>query len=219
MRSKVPPRFGKGIFLMPTAQGKRGRKATGRSRAEEIRVRLLAWKQTPEPQRISLRAVGRELGTSHQLLGHYLTSWEKWQAKEYRRQAKEIRVRAGAETYPWTVAEMLGQAQALEKSAFQSMIGSVLDDALRQLKRKARGDRLSCGEIKMLKLFASRGYRDAQELLDRSSGTEKSKNNLPPIPSCATKSFRRAHEVAGNSAKTVSRAITQKKASPQWRTQ
>ena len=195
---------------MPTAQGERGRKATGQSRAEEIRVRLLAWKQTPEPQRISLRAVGRELGTSHQLLGHYLTNWEKWQAKEYRRQAKQIRVSAGTETHPWIVAEMQRQAQGLEKAAFQSMIGSVLDDALRQLKRKARGGKLSRGELGMLRLFASRGYREAQKVLDRYSSMEKSTNNLPLIPSRTAKSFKRADEVAGKSAKMVSRAASEK---------
>jgi len=174
------------------AKGKRGRKPASQSRAEEIRERLLSWRQTPEPQRVSLRALARELGTSHQLLGHYLTRWEKWQAKECGRQATEIRVRAETETRPWIVAEMLRQAQAFERAAFQSMLGSALYDALRQLKRKARGGQLSRGEVKLLRLFASRGHREAQEILDRSSSTEKSKNNLPLISSRATKPFRSA---------------------------
>lgn len=190
------------------SQAKRGRKPASESRATEIRARLLLWKQVQEPHRISLRALARELSTSHQLLGHYLTRWEKWKAKEYRRQAQEIRIRAAAEMRPRVVTEMLGQAKALEAAAFQSMLGSALDDTLRKLKRKARSGRLSCGEMKMLRLFASRGYQDAQEILDRCGRTEKSNNNLPPIPSRTAKSFRCVDGVAGNSAKMVSRAVT-----------
>jgi len=174
-------------------QGKRGRKPASESRATEIRTRLLAWKQTQEPHRISLRALARELGTSHQLLGHYLTRWEKWQAKEYQRLAKEIRVRVKAETRPWIATEMLGQARALETMAFQSMLGSALDDTLRQLRRKARVGPLSSGEVKMLRLFASRGYQNAHEILDKFNTTENQKSNLPVIPSRPAKSFRRAH--------------------------
>jgi hypothetical protein len=54
-----------------------GRKTEQESRATEFRQRLMAWKQTPESQRPSLRALARELGTSHQLLKHYLDGLEK----------------------------------------------------------------------------------------------------------------------------------------------
>lgn len=190
--------------------GKRGRKTASESRATEIRARLLSWKQAPKQHRISLRALARELGTSHQLVGHYLACWEKWRSKEHLRAAKEIRVRAAAETRPGVETEMLRQAHAFESAAFQSMLGSALDDTLRQLKRKARGGQLSRGEIKMLKLFVSKGYRDAQETLDRCCRTEKSKNNLPLIPSHTAKSFRCVAGVAGNSAKLVSQASPKK---------
>ena len=63
----------------------RGRKPNDESKAAEIRAKLAAWKQMPESSRPSLRELARELGTSHQLLSHYLQGWEKWQAKEYRR--------------------------------------------------------------------------------------------------------------------------------------
>jgi hypothetical protein len=169
---------------------KRVRRSAVQSQAPDIRARLLTWKQTPEPQRVSLRALARELGTSHQLLGHYLIRWEKWQAKEYRRQAKEIRVRAEAETRPWIAAEMLRQAQVLEKAAFQSEIGSLLDDTLRKLKREARGGQLSRGAVKMLRLFAARGDRDVQQILDRARIAEKSKINLPRTAGDRSKSFR-----------------------------
>ena len=179
--------------VIPTgrARRKRGRKPASQSSAVEIRTKLLAWKQTPELQRTSLRALAIEIGTSHQLLSFYLRWWDKRQAKEYRRQAKEIRSRTGAETHPSIVSEMQRQAQALEKAAFQSMIGSVLDDTLRQLKRKSRGDQLSRDEVRMLRLLASRGFWEAREVLDRIGQDRKSKNNLPLSQAGAAKSFRR----------------------------
>jgi hypothetical protein len=173
-----------------SSEGRRGRKPASESRAAEIRAKLLAWRQMPEPQRISLRALGHELGTSHQLLGHYLKGWEKWQSKEYRRQAREISAHAEAETRPWIAAEMQRQAQALEKAAFQSMVGSLLDDTLRKLRRNARGRQFSRGEIKMLSLLASRGYREAQKILDRASSTEIAEDNLPQTVNGQAKSFR-----------------------------
>jgi hypothetical protein len=149
------------------APGKRGRKPAIESHAAEICTKLLVWKQTPEPQRISLRALAVEIGTSHQLLSFYLRRWDKRQAREYRRQAKEISSCAEVETYPWIVAELQRQAEALERAAFQSMIGSLLDNTLRQVKRKSRGDQLSRGEVRMLRLLASRGFWEAREVLDR----------------------------------------------------
>jgi len=59
-----------------------GRKPKEESRATEFRQRLMAWKQTPESMRPSLRALGREVGTSHQLLQHYLDGLEIWHARE-----------------------------------------------------------------------------------------------------------------------------------------
>lgn len=50
----------------------RGRKPAHESRATEFRRKLIEWKQTPESSRPSLRALARELGTSHQLLTFYL---------------------------------------------------------------------------------------------------------------------------------------------------
>lgn len=50
----------------------RGRKPKWESRALEFYGRLARWKQSPESSRPSLRALARELGTSHQLLSHYL---------------------------------------------------------------------------------------------------------------------------------------------------
>jgi hypothetical protein len=55
-----------------------GRKTKQESRAVEFRQSLLAWKQTPVAFRPSLRALARELATSHQLLSHYLSGLEEW---------------------------------------------------------------------------------------------------------------------------------------------
>lgn len=67
---------------------KRGRKPACESRAAEIRVRLMEWKQTPESFRSSLRTLAAEMGTSHQLLSFYLQRLEEWKGTEYGRQGK-----------------------------------------------------------------------------------------------------------------------------------
>src|SRR5215831_16932874 len=96
----------------------RGRKPKWESRALEFYGRLASWKQTPESVRPSLRALARELGTSHQLLNHYLRNWHKWQAKEYRRKAQEIRARAEMQNRTLTPREEQ-QATSYDQEAFQ----------------------------------------------------------------------------------------------------
>ncbi len=122
LQAEAPPENSGG-----SARGKRGRKAASESRAAEIRGRLLAWKQTPEAQRISLRALAAQMGTSHQLLSFYLRGWDDWQRKEYRRQAKEIRARVKAERRPMTPEEE-ARAAALDRAGFHSLIDSVVID-------------------------------------------------------------------------------------------
>jgi len=63
LQAEAPPR-GSG----DRARGRRGCKAASESRATKIWGRLLAWKQTPGPQKISLRAFASQMGTPHQLL-------------------------------------------------------------------------------------------------------------------------------------------------------
>jgi hypothetical protein len=67
--------------------GIRGRKRKLESRSAEFRHMLIAWKQAPESARASVRGLAREIGTSHQLLEHYLKGLEEWQYKERFRQA------------------------------------------------------------------------------------------------------------------------------------
>lgn len=182
----------------------RGRKPKQESRAKEIRAKLAAWKQMPESSRPTLRALARDLGTSHQLLTHYLQRWEKWQSKEYRRRAKEIRARAATENRLMTPWEEQ-QACASDQAAFQCMMRGIVSDQLKRLERDASTDRLNTVQVKMLRLLASRGWRKAREILEKCSSAEKSKNNLPLPSSHAAKSFRSHVGMGDNSAKTLPR--------------
>jgi hypothetical protein len=75
-----------------------GRKPAQHSRANEFRQKLIEWKQTPESLRHSLRALARELGTSHQLLSHYLSTLGEW-----RREKDLERLRAQAKAKSLTL--------------------------------------------------------------------------------------------------------------------
>jgi len=119
---------------------KRGRRPANKSRAAEIRARLGVWKQSPEP-RISLRELAVEIGTSHQLLSFYLRRWDKWQEKEYRREAKAIRDRALAENRSMSEYEV-EQEWACRQAASRCMFSRLLCEALRELETDARRGQL-----------------------------------------------------------------------------
>jgi len=129
----------------------------------EFYGRLARWRQTPESARPSLRALARELGTSHQLLSHYPQNWAKWQTKEYRRRAEEIRASAEMENRTLTPWEEQ-QARVYDQEAFQWMIESDLEKAMRHLERDGDTGRLNRAKVKMLRLLASRGYAKAQKI-------------------------------------------------------
>jgi hypothetical protein len=93
----------------------KGRKPKSESRASEIRASPIAWKQMPEFMRLSLRALARQVGISHQLLGHYLSRLDEWQSKEYFRQARESHASAAAENRPLTTSEEQ-QANACDRA-------------------------------------------------------------------------------------------------------
>lgn len=145
---------------------KRGRKPESESRAEELHAKLLAWKQTPESRRISLRALAVELGTSHQLLSHYLRGWKKWEAKEYRRRASEIIERAETENRILTPWEQQ-QVRDYEWAYFQWMIESALSKHVKRLGQEAKTGPLNKTQIRLLRLCASKGILGAQEVLDK----------------------------------------------------
>jgi len=170
----------------------RGRKPKWESRAVEFYGTLARWKQAPESARPSLRALARELGTSQQLLSHYLErleTWQaEWQAKEYRRQAKDIRARAEAEhrsLTPWEAQ----RAEAYDQEAFQWMIESMLISTLKQLERDTKAGSLHTEQVKMLRFMASRRYRNAHEILAKYTLERAMKGN-----SSAAREIRKAIE-------------------------
>lgn len=151
---------------------KAGRRRKSESRAPEIRSRLAAWKQSPEP-RISLRVLATELGTSHQLLSSYLRRWDKWQMKEYQRKAKEIRARAETETRPWVITEMLQEAEAYDQAAGRCVCSSVLSEAYKGFEADARRGKL---HPKIADLLATVDDPRAQKVLRMSQRKQPEKN-------------------------------------------
>ena len=139
----------------------RGRKLNRESRGAEFRRRLSAWRQTPESMRQSLRALARELGTSHQLLKHYLDGLDTWQADE---RAKQIQERAEVEGRPMTLRECC-----------DAHITPVFFRWIEELRQKAKRGPLNYGEIKMLKLFAKQGFPGTKELLEKHGSPTKVK--------------------------------------------
>lgn len=130
----------------------RGRKTTYESRAPEFRRRLVQWKQMPESLRPSLRALAREIGTSHQMLTYYLRSLDRWQAEE---RAKRIRARAKEEGRQMTLREC-GDA----------IIVPCLLGQIEELRQAAKRGPLHRDEIKMARLLAQQRLPGAQELLE-----------------------------------------------------
>ena len=142
-----------------------GRKPEHESRATEFRQRLTAWKRMPESSRPSLRALARELGTSHQLLSFYLKHLEKWQGEEYWRQAREIRARARTENRlltPWEEQ----QARAFDRAGLRIKTGLMLRETIEQMRKDSERRPLVWQEIKALKILAP-GFPEARDLLQR----------------------------------------------------
>jgi hypothetical protein len=172
-----------------------GRKPKQESRSAEFRQRLIQWKQTPVPFRPSLRALARKLGTSHQLLAHYLVGLSKWQYEERYRKAKkesdEICARAKAENRNLTFWEEQ-QVRACDRALIQALVAPSLLDTFESIKREAKRGPLNRHQIKMIKLFARNGFPGAQELLQKCSQctVKDRKNNLPAVSAGAAKSFR-----------------------------
>jgi hypothetical protein len=139
-----------------------GRKPADESRAWEICARLAVWKQTPKQQRISLRALASQLGTSHQLLSFHLKRLDKWLERVYGIKAKEIRDRAKAENRSLTPSEQ-AQAHTLERAALCSMLARVLDETFKRWETEfANAHKLTGPQLKFLNHLARRGVPFAQ---------------------------------------------------------
>lgn len=177
--------------MPPRRKGHGGRKPSHESRATEFRRELIEWKQNPESSRPSLRALARELGTSHQLLAFYLMGLGEWQAREYWRQAREIRARAMDENRDLTSWEEQ-QARAYDRAGAGTMAQFMLLDSIERMKKESEHRPLVWQEIKVLKIFA-RQFPEAQELLQNcsQSSAKNQQNNLPVSSSRAAKFFRR----------------------------
>lgn len=142
-------------------QHKAGRKPVTESRATELRQALVTWEQTPESMRPSLRALAKELNTSHQLLQHYLEGLEEWQCRERYRVAKAtvdkkaegILSRAKAENRELTLREY-GDAFVVP-----GFVGKI-----EELRQEAKRGPLHSGWFKLLEMFAKRGAPEMQEL-------------------------------------------------------
>lgn len=154
---EAPPQSAASSGSPGIGKRKRGRKPANESRASAIRARLVTWKQAPESQRVSLRALAAELGTSHQLLAFYLRGLDKWQSKEYRRKMEEISDRAKAENRLLSPLEQ-GQIARYGRASFQCMIDSVLESQLKKLAARVKAGRgLKPPEIRVLRLLAQKG--------------------------------------------------------------
>jgi len=124
----------------------RGRKPAQKSRANDFRRKLVEWKQTPESSRPSLRALARELGTSHQSLGYYLTGLEEWR---WEKELKAFRAKAKAKNLTLTPADERRylnwlrkveerQARDAAKAARRDRRQAALLDSLKYLLRDSR---------------------------------------------------------------------------------
>ena len=128
----------------------RGRKRKGEYRATEFRQKIVEWQQAPESLRPSLRALARELGTTHQPLRHCCDRIESWKVRE---KAKRIRARAETEGRDMTVRECL-----------DAIITPGVLAQIESLRRAARRGPLNSWQVKTLKLWAQH-FPVAQEVL------------------------------------------------------
>jgi hypothetical protein len=124
------------------------------------------WQRTPESSRPSLRAVARELNTSHQLLKHYVDGLGEWEYEERYRAAKEsakqkaekIRTRAKTENRELTIRE-----------CHDVIIAPMLHDQIEELRQEAKRGPLHRDQFQILKIWARQGFPAAKELLQKGS--------------------------------------------------
>lgn len=162
----------------------KGRKKKQESQAIELRQKLVAWKQTPESMRPSLRALAGELATSHQMLAYYLDGLDRWQAEE---RAKQICARAEAEGRAMTMREC---CHAIIAPGFYRRIEN--------LKHAAKRGPLNHWQIKMLKQFASQGFSGAEEVL-------RTCRQMTPQEERQARASERAADFAAAATKSIKR--------------
>jgi len=152
----------------------KGRKPKQDSRADEIRARLMEWKEKPESARPSLRALASELHTSHQLLSHYLEGLDKWWCKELFRRSKEIQMRTEAEhRFPTPSEEQ--QIRYYGRAAIGMIATCAIEGTVKHLELDAKKNRLTPKQINMLGTLASKGHERARKILGSLRVDEKIK--------------------------------------------
>ena len=143
----------------------RGRKRKGESRAEELRAELAAWGQLGEFLRPSLRKLAARLGTSEQLLSHYLKTQDEWESRRQAAHCKES-----------------GDFRGVLYWSMRASLGKFVRRMEREFKEAGALDR---SRIKMLEKFASVGQPGAQKFLAKVLA-----DNLSASSRAAAKSFR-----------------------------
>ena len=134
----------------------------------------MVWRETPAAHRPSLRELARELGTSHQLLKHYLDGLEEWECKSRYQRAKETVEMEAAEIRARVKAE--GRKMTM-REAIATIATPTLIDTVEKLRQEAKRGPLHRAEVAMLKIFARQGLPGARETLQKclEMGTKKRK--------------------------------------------
>jgi hypothetical protein len=150
----------------------KGRRKKQESRATEFRQKLMEWNRMPESDRPSLRELALELGTSHQLLQHYLVGLDRWECDEVYRQAQAekdvIQRRAKAENRPLTPWEQ-ERFRFWDRTGVRASVRSSFLRQLEDMKERAKKGPLHRLEVKSIQIFVKCGIPGAQELLDKCS--------------------------------------------------
>jgi hypothetical protein len=146
----------------------RGRKPKPESRAQEFRTVLISWKRLPESLRPSLRALAHSLGTSHQLLQHYLDNLYKWQYEERARAARQareqIKAKALAEGRPLTDDEAR-QSWRYQLEEFRYVGAVALLGSLAKIRQEAKRGPVHPAQVKIAKICLDAGIPGAREVL------------------------------------------------------
>ena len=156
---------------LPTKSGA-GRKSKQDSRANELRQALIAWKESPEGSRPSLRFLALQLRTSHQLLTHFLNTIDEWGLEERIRIAKERMERIQAR------AQQEGRQLSWPEAA--TIIEPALLEMIANAQQEFKLGPLESHDIKMLKMLADR-FPEAGNLLRKCLQDRRPRRRPKPL--------------------------------------
>ncbi len=172
----------------------KGRKKKQESRATEFRQRLVEWSGLPESARPSLRTLACELGTSHQLLQHYLSGLEDWQWQQRCRQARQESEEIGAR------AKAEGREMTLGECRRAIVFPALLND-LEKIRQAAKCGPLDHWKVQTLQLYIKQGFKGAKEILGKcrqmtpqEERQARASERAAAFASAATKSIKRIEQ-------------------------